>query len=221
MGAMTNDAQPAEVMAEMARAAPTFAGMSDEKTEHVSVRWVCGETSPDPREWRHARRQTTAKRRRIEPDRAKKAACVRRGGNWLAWITPVVSLAFAGCAVPSDESIGQAQRDYLAAKAACVTTYPRSLTAQADCRTHAANEFIRPYYRYGDLMTESQEARRSLAVAADRREITRKEYDRQVARAEQRVAREEQQRNDQAHLESSYTATPLTSVVATISRIFN
>src|ERR1700722_19314322 len=152
---------------------------------------------------------------------AENAARTRRGGNWLAWITPVVSLAFAGCAVPSDESIGQAQRDYLAAKAACVTAYPRSLTAQADCRTHAANEFIRPYYRYGDLMTESQEARRSLAVAADRHEITRKEYDRQVARAEQRGAREEQQRNDQAYLGSSYEATPFTPVVATISRIFN
>jgi hypothetical protein len=143
------------------------------------------------------------------------------GGNWIAWAAPAVSLALVGCAVPSDKTIGDAQRDYLAAKTECVTTYPRNLTAQADCRTHAANAFIRPYYRYGDLMTESQEIRRSLAMQADRHEISRGEYDREIARSEQRVAHEEERRNREAHSPTSYTATPLTPLVATLSRIFN
>src|ERR1700679_149386 len=72
---------------------------------------------------------------------------------------PVVTLAVAGCAATPPGDVADAQQHYLAAKATCVSAYPRSLTQQAECRVHAANIYIRPYYRYGDLMTYVQARR--------------------------------------------------------------
>lgn len=130
-------------------------------------------------------------------------------------------LALAGCGAAPGTGIAEAQHRYLAAKAACDRDYPRSLSLQADCRTHAANTFVRPYYRYGDLMTFAQERRKALAVQLDQHEITRANYDRRIAEAEREVAREEERRNRAAHVPSSYENTPFTPVAATIARLFH
>jgi hypothetical protein len=101
-----------------------------------------------------------------------------------------------GCAPPPPPmDAATAKRRYLAAKDACVARYPGSLTAQSDCRARAADYYIRPTYQYGDLMTRAQEQRRELAIEADRHEITRREYERGVARSEAAISREEDRRN--------------------------
>jgi hypothetical protein len=129
-------------------------------------------------------------------------------------------MALIGCSSSPEAGIGEAQHRYLAAKAECDTEYPHSLALRADCRTHEANTYIRPYYRYGDLMTFAQQQRKTLAVKADRHEITREDYDRQIAQSEREVSREEDRRNRLAHVRSSYESTPFTPVLATISRLF-
>lgn len=134
---------------------------------------------------------------------------------------PVVTLALLGCSASPETGIAEAQHRYLTARAACDTEYPHSLEQRADCRTHAANAYVRPYYRYGDLMTFAQEERRALAVRVDRHEMTQADYDRQIARSEREVAREEDRRNRLAHTTSSYETTPFTPVLATMSRLFN
>lgn len=102
-----------------------------------------------------------------------------------------------GCAAPMPSPVDKAvaKRDYLAASRACIARYPRGLTEQSDCRADAANRYIRPIYKYGDLMTRAQEQRRALAVAADRHEISRARYNREVARSEAAISREEDRRN--------------------------
>ena len=77
----------------------------------------------------------------------------------------------------------------------CIASTPKSLTAQSDCMAAAADKYIRPYYRYGDLMTEAQAQRRALAVRADAHQISRREYDRQVAKSDAAISREEDRRN--------------------------
>jgi hypothetical protein len=129
-------------------------------------------------------------------------------------------LALAGCGASPDSGIADAQQRYLAAKATCDAEYPRGLALQADCRTRAANTFIRPYYRYGDLMTFAQEQRKALAVKVDRHEMTRKDYDRQIALSEREVSGEEDRRNRLAHTASSYEATPFAAMLESINRVF-
>ncbi len=133
---------------------------------------------------------------------------------------PVVILALAGCAATPQADLADAQRHYLAAKAACISAYPRSLTQQAECRTQAGNTYIRPYYRYGDLMTYVQARRQELAEEADRHEISRATYEHQVARAEAEVAREEDRRNRTAGKTSSYDDAPVNNVAAGFARLF-
>lgn len=120
----------------------------------------------------------------------------------------LVSVVLTSCGVPREERITEGKDQYLSAKAACVAAYPGSLTLQSDCRTRAANEYIRPWYRYGDLMTRLQETRRVLAVEADAHEITRAEFNRQVAKAEKSIAHEEAQRNEAARMISAHNAVP-------------
>ena len=134
---------------------------------------------------------------------------------------PILTLVLVGCGAPPQADLAEAQRRYIAAKAECDREYPRSLALQADCRTHAAHVYIRPYYRYGDLMDYAQNQRKVLAVKVDRHEISRANYDRQIALSEREVSREEDRRNRVTHTASSYESTPFTPVVATISRLFN
>ena len=129
-------------------------------------------------------------------------------------------LVLAGCSAAPQSGIADAQHRYLVAKAACDSDYPRNLSRQADCRTHAANIYIRPYYRYGDLMTYAQEKRSELAAKVDRHEMTRASYNHQIAQSEREVSREEDRRNRAAHLASSYETTPFTPVAVTIARLF-
>ena len=133
---------------------------------------------------------------------------------------PVLTLACAACSVSPEADLGDAQQRYLSAKARCVTSYPKTLVLQSDCRTQAANTYIRPYYRYGDLMTWAQEQRRVLAVKVDRHEMSRAAYDREIARSEREVAREEERRNASNHTASSYEDTPVVSVFGKLTRIF-
>jgi hypothetical protein len=130
-------------------------------------------------------------------------------------------LALAGCTASPGMGVAEAQHRYLTAKAACDMDYPDSFTAQADCRTHAANAYVRPYYRYGDLMTYVQQKRRWLAVKVDQHDMSRQNYDRQLADAEREVSREEDRRNRITHAASSYESTPFTPVVATFARLLN
>jgi hypothetical protein len=111
--------------------------------------------------------------------------------------TPVIILtvALGGCGGSREIDSATAKRNYLAAKDSCIAEYPNSLVSQSDCRARAANAYIRPFYKYGDLMTRAQEQRRELAAKADRHEITRRTYDRQVAQSEAAIAREEDRRN--------------------------
>jgi hypothetical protein len=104
-------------------------------------------------------------------------------------------LLVAGCMAPTENGGVEARRDYLAAKARCEARYRHSLVALSDCRTVAANRYIRPWYRYGDLMTWIQVRRRMLAEKVDRHEMSRATYNREIAKAERQVSREENRRN--------------------------
>jgi hypothetical protein len=130
-------------------------------------------------------------------------------------------LAVFGCAAPPEVSLAQAKQIYLAAKAFCDENYPKSMVQHADCRTRAADAYIRPYYRYGDLMTLAQQQRRALAVQVDQHKMSLTTYNRKIAQSEREVGKEEDRRNAQAHVTSSYESTPLTPVVASFSRLFN
>jgi hypothetical protein len=126
----------------------------------------------------------------------------------LALPIPVLPMLFlAGCSAAPGMSLAEAQ-------------HPGSLTQQADCRTQAADSYIRPYYRYGDLMTRAQQERRVLAVEADRHQISRATYNRDIAQSEKAISHAEDQRNQAAHTASSYVDAPDTSIGATLSRLF-
>jgi hypothetical protein len=131
----------------------------------------------------------------------------------------VLPLLLWGCTEPSPTEKAAARRDYLTAKNACVARYPDSLTEQSDCRAHAADMYIRPIYRYGDLMTRAQEQRRVLAVQADRHEITRMEYNRGVARSEAEIAREEDHRNSRRARDDEEG--PLDPLIQSIADLFH
>jgi hypothetical protein len=130
-------------------------------------------------------------------------------------------LVLVGCSTPPAGAVAQAQHRYLAAKAVCDEEYPRSMVLQADCRTRAANAYVRPYYRYGDLMTYAQQQRRALAVQVDQHRMSPATYNRKIAQSEGEVAKEEDRRNALAHATSSYESTPFTPVVASFARLFN
>jgi hypothetical protein len=130
-------------------------------------------------------------------------------------------LAVIGCTASPEVSIAEAQHRYLAAKTACDEDYPHSMVQQADCRTHAANAYVRPYYRYGDLMTYAQQQRRALAEKVDQNTMSLASYNRRLARSEREIAKEEDRRNALAHVTSSYESTPFTPVVSGFSRLFN
>jgi hypothetical protein len=130
-------------------------------------------------------------------------------------------LALFGCSVPPEVSIADAKQQYLTAKAACDEEYPHSMVQQADCRTRAANTYIRPYYRWGDLMTQAQQQRRALAVKVDQHTISLSTYNRRIAQSEREVAKEEDRRNALAHVTSSYESTPFTPVMSGFARLFN
>ena len=112
-----------------------------------------------------------------------------------------------------------AKRMYLTAKNECVARYPSSLTLQSDCRSQAANAYVRPTYKYGDLMTRAQEQRRALAMRADRHEITRGEYNREVARSEAAISREEDRRNANERREAR-EGSPIDRMIGTVTRAF-
>ena len=130
-------------------------------------------------------------------------------------------LALVGCSASPEAGIAQAQHRYLAAKATCDENYSKSMVQQADCRTRAANAYVRPYYRYGDLMTFAQQQRRALAVQVDQHRMSLATYNRKIAQSEREVAKEEDRRNALAHVTSSYESTPFTPVVASFARLFN
>lgn len=129
-------------------------------------------------------------------------------------------LAVVGCSVSPDAGIAQAQHHYLAAKSECDESYSKSMVQQADCRTRAANVYVRPYFRYGDLMTYAQQQRRALAVQVDQHRMSMATYNRKIAQSEREVAKEEDRRNALAHVTSSYESTPFTPVLSTFARLF-
>ena len=129
-------------------------------------------------------------------------------------------LAVVGCSVSPDAGIAQAQHRYLAAKSECDENHSKSMMQQADCRTQAANAYVRPYYRYGDLMTYAQQQRRALAVQVDQHRMSMATYNRKIAQSEREVAKEEDRRNALAHVTSSYESTPFTPVLSTFARLF-
>jgi hypothetical protein len=132
---------------------------------------------------------------------------------------PVLTLV--GCGSSPQVGIAEAQHRYLAAKATCDENFPKSMVQQADCRTRAANAYVRPYYRYGDLMTSAQRQRRELAVQVDQHKMSMATYSRKIAQSEREIAKEEDRRNAQAHVTSSYESTPFTPVAASFARLFN
>jgi len=113
----------------------------------------------------------------------------------LIWPALLVPLLLSGCVEPQRVTPVVAKNLYLAAKNECVARYRDNLTGQSDCRTRAADYYIRPTYRYPDLMTRAQEQRHALAVRADQHEISRRTYDREIARSEAAISREEDRRN--------------------------
>jgi hypothetical protein len=137
----------------------------------------------------------------------------------LIWALSVLGLA--GCGGSPQVGIAEAQHRYLAAKATCDENFPKSMVQQADCRTRAANAFVRPYYRYGDLMTFAQRQRRALAVQVDQHKMNMATYNRKIAQSEREIAKEEDRRNAQSHVTSSYESTPFTPVAASFARLFN
>jgi hypothetical protein len=101
----------------------------------------------------------------------------------------------AGCGTPNPADKEAGRQRYLTARDECATRFRNSLVAQSDCRARAANLYIRPFYKYSDLMNRAQSQRRALAEEADDHHITRSSYERQVARSEAAISREEDRRN--------------------------
>jgi hypothetical protein len=198
--------------------------------------------SNGPSEWQDSYREMAAKNRRIvavpaqytRGNHSASKTFMRPGRRTLwrrvtsDWKGPQLGIAVRalallplllwGCAAPSPADKAAAKRHYLTAKNECVSRYPQSLTAQSDCRSRAADIYIRPVYKYGDLMSRAQEQRHALAVQADRHEITRGQYDRGVAESEAAVAREEDRRN--ARAARSRDEGPLDPLIESIASLF-
>jgi hypothetical protein len=132
----------------------------------------------------------------------------------------VLTIALGGCGAFRENQSAAAKQQYLTAKADCVAEYPNSLVLQSDCRTRAADAYIRPFYRYGDLMTRAQEQRRALAVKADQHEISRKTYDHLIARSDAEIAREEDRRNHQASASAAAEVDPFAGLFDAIGGLF-
>jgi hypothetical protein len=136
-----------------------------------------------------------------------------------AAIGALLVVLVCGCTQSRPVDLATAKQDYLAAKSACIARYPDKLTEQSDCRAKAADTYIRPFYRYGDLMTRAQEQRRALAVRADRHEISRRQYNRDIARSDAEIAREEDRRNSlQARGGDKVSPSPLNQPIASLFR---
>jgi hypothetical protein len=101
----------------------------------------------------------------------------------------------SACTLPPRFDSAEGKQRYLAARKDCAATFARSLTQQSDCMTRAADLYIRPFYRYPDLMTRAQTERHDLAVLADAHKISHKEYDRRMARSDAAISAEEDRRN--------------------------
>jgi hypothetical protein len=129
-------------------------------------------------------------------------------------------LALAGCSVSPEAGIADAKYRYLRAKDACDANFPHSMVQQADCHTRAANAYIRPYFRYGDLMTLAQQQRMALAIKVDQHAMSLATYNRRLAQSEREVAKEEDRRNRNLHTTSSFESTPFTPVVSGFARLF-
>jgi len=129
----------------------------------------------------------------------------------------LLTLAVGGCGGSRDIDSASAKQNYLAAKDTCLAAYPTSLVAQSDCRTRGANRYIRPFYKYGDLMTRAQEQRRDLAAKADRHQISRKTYDRQIAQSEAAIAHEEDRRDKLASTTPSPDSGPFAHLLNAIA----
>jgi hypothetical protein len=143
------------------------------------------------------------------------------GRTLLNLVRALPVLTLVGCGGSPEAGIAAAQHRYLAAKAACDEKYTKSMVQQADCRTRAANAYVRPYFRYGDLMTLAQQQRRVLAVQVDQHRMNLATYNRKIAQSEREIAKEEDRRNALAHVTSSYESTPFTPVAASFARLFN
>lgn len=136
----------------------------------------------------------------------------RRGLVFLA-VLPIL----AACGGPPVANKEAGRQRYLTAKADCVAHFRSSLVAQSDCRSRAADLYIRPFYKYGDLMDRAQSQRRALAALADRHEISRPSYEREVARSEAAISREEDRRG---RLATRGDTGPFTHVLNGIAELF-
>ena len=129
-------------------------------------------------------------------------------------------LTLGACGVPPVLDKVEAEKRYLVAKQECIARYPHSLALQSDCRATAADVFIRPHYRYGDLMTYAQGQRGRWARMVDRHEMSRQDYDRRMAQSEAAVSREEDRRNAAARTAHAHHNEPFTRLVGAFNRLF-
>jgi hypothetical protein len=58
-------------------------------------------------------------------------------------------------------------------------------------------------------------------VQVDQHKMNMATYNRKIAQSEREIAKEEDRRNAQSHVTSSYESTPFTPVAASFARLFN
>jgi hypothetical protein len=145
---------------------------------------------------------------------------------------PMLALALWGCEEPPTRTVlihrpppgpsAAAKARYIEARDDCVSRYSDQLVEQSDCRTEAANEWIRPGYPYSDLMTRAQVQRRALAEQADAGQISREEFERGVAVSDAAISREEDRRNARrvVPVRRSGPGDPLTDWAQSIADLF-
>jgi lipopolysaccharide export system protein LptC len=97
----------------------------------------------------------------------------------------------------NQKAIQEDNAKYASAKNACATQYPNQHALKVDCFTESENHYWRPHYRYGDLLDLYQAQRKSIAVKADRGEVTLEDGAIQLAQLRSAWAEAELRRNNE------------------------
>ena len=85
----------------------------------------------------------------------------------------------------------------------CKVQYPRSLAQQSDCVTAAEDTYMRPFYRYGDLLTLTQAQRKVIAAAIDNGQITVDDANLQLAKVRSALSQQEADRDNASGMVSA------------------
>jgi hypothetical protein len=112
-------------------------------------------------------------------------------------------IALTGCGLAQQAQMRESMQKLQPAIEQCRSQYPSSRAQQSDCVTVAEDTYMRPYYRYGDLLSLMQTQRKVLAVAIDDGQMSVDQGNLQLAKAKAELTQQQFERDNAAGLVSA------------------